>query len=314
MTRNQIVSQFLKQTDWRGWVRQPIAGDASARSYERLVNGPRSAVLMNAPPNLCGEQEHFVSMARHLRAAGLCAPEIFLWERDLGIIVMEDLGQHHFAAHLQAFPKDEYKLYKATQKVLAALQDISLPSDLIKLTPQKGASMLDVFFEWACPEASTDLRYEFQYVVEGLLRETCPDPSTLALRDFHAENLIWRPEKSGLGQVGLLDFQDAFIAPPLYDLVSLLRDARRDVNPGVLEALMPQSTNARATFSVLALQRNLRILGVFHRLAKKDNKPGYLSLLPRVVRNIQIDLEAPVAQRLKPLFLKSYDNQRVSFS
>ena len=129
----------------------------------------------------------------------------------------------------------------------------------------------------------------------------------LALRDFHAENLIWLPERDGAARVGLLDFQDAFAGHPAYDLVSLLEDARRDVAPEVREAMVTHyiagsGTDAaafRTAFATSGAQRNLRILGVFARLSMHFGKPQYVALIPRVWAHLQADLADPALADLR---------------
>ncbi len=127
------------------------------------------------------------------------------------------------------------------------------------------------------------------------------DQGSLILRDYHAENLIWLPDRTGVARVGLLDFQLAQMGQPGYDLVSLCQDARRDVRPDREAALVRrfvEETGANAAafgpaYAVLGAQRALRILGVFARLARVSEKPGYLRLLPRVWGQLQHNLGHP---------------------
>lgn len=133
----------------------------------------------------------------------------------------------------------------------------------------------------------------------------------LIQRDYHAENLLWLPEREGIERVGLLDFQDAMSGHPAYDLVSLLQDARRDVAPEVEEAMIIRyleksgfdDSSYRAAYAVLGVQRNLRILGVFARLGQDHGKPHYVDLIPRVWNHLIRDLDhpalAPVAEKLR---------------
>jgi len=129
----------------------------------------------------------------------------------------------------------------------------------------------------------------------------------LALRDFHAENIFWLPERQAPQRVGLIDFQDGLLAPPAYDLVSLLEDARRDVNPDLRSGLIARFCEKAGVendaafqnaYSVMGAQRNAKILGIFVRLAKRDNKPDYRRLIPRVknlfLRDIQGEIFAPL--------------------
>jgi len=296
--RSEFVQDWLAATEWSDWRRAPLAGDASARRYERLL-GPagQSVILMDAPVEICGSQSLFVEIAAHLTQLSLAAPEVLAWDDANGLLVLSDLGQIDFAKHLRSSPHDETELYTSTVDVLKTLQTAPPPSGLTRMTPDVGADMTGLAFEWAAKDQSHDLAANITAQIHALLTDVNPNPTVLSLRDFHAENLIWRPSKNGTGRVGLLDFQDAFITHPTYDLASLLRDARRDVNPDLLSPLISQLAGDehdvhayKRAFHVMAIQRNLRILGIFNRLAKQDGKVSYLDLIPRVWAHLQTDL------------------------
>jgi aminoglycoside/choline kinase family phosphotransferase len=133
----------------------------------------------------------------------------------------------------------------------------------------------------------------------------------LVLRDYHAENLIWLPEREGIARVGLLDFQDAVLGHPEYDLVSMLQDARRDVPDNIVRETCqhylarsgadPESFET--AYHLLGLQRNLRILGVFARLCIQAGKPHYVDLIPRVYAHVLHNLKHPKLHHLAKAFL-----------
>ncbi|MCF2906016.1 phosphotransferase [Octadecabacter sp. CECT 8868] len=287
-----------------------MTGDASARRYERLRNpSGDSVILMDAQPDVCGSQAQFVEISKHLVDIGLCAPKILNWDSSLGLMVLEDLGQIDFARHLQEHPDDERRLYDAAVDVLIELGRTPPLAGLQQMTPTVGAEMIDIGFEWAAIEKSPSLAEDIKSELTTLLSSVSPNPATLSLRDFHAENLIWRPNEIDNGSVGLLDFQDAFITHPTYDLASLLRDARRDVDPNLVDPLVERLGGGEEmflAFHVMAVQRNLRILGIFERLARRDGKIGYLDLIPRVRDHLKTDLEAPCLARLAPLVQRAF--------
>ena len=129
----------------------------------------------------------------------------------------------------------------------------------------------------------------------------------VVLRDYHAENLIWLPERSGAARVGLLDYQDALEGPPAYDLVSLLEDARRDTSAELRDAMIRQYCEATgqseaailAQSALCGAQRNLKILGLFVRLSQTAGKHAYLDLLPRVWGHLQRNLAHPALADLQ---------------
>ena len=152
---------------------------------------------------------------------------------------------------------------------------------------------------------------EFKAAWRGPLEEAAAGPQALCLRDFHAGNLMWLPARDGLGRVGLLDFQDARAGAIAYDLVSLLQDARRDLGAGLEAAMIPRYLRAspnleesafRAAYAILGAQRAVRIIGVFHRLARRDGKPGYLAHLPRVWGHLDGNLAHPALASVRDWF------------
>ena len=311
--RELRLTEWLSTTEWAAWDRHPVTGDASARRYERLI-GPndQSVIAMDAPPDICGTQKSFVDMAHHLKNIDLAAPEIFAWDEELGLLILSDLGSTDFAQHLKSTPVDEAKLYGNAANVLRKLHSAPPPIGLTKMTPDIGTGMIDLAFDWAAIDISAELRASIENELHQLLTQVDPSPNTLSLRDFHAENLIWRHDQTGTDCVGLLDFQDAFITHPTYDLASLLRDARRDVQTEMLDDLLYQLNPGanqdaqRLAFHVMAVQRNLRILGIFRRLAERDGKTRYLDFIPRVETHLRTDLSFPELAKLNTLVTRAF--------
>lgn len=292
--RDLVVSAALHETEWAGWSHEVIAGDASARRYFRLTSGSESVVVMDAPPDLCPDTPRFIEIAAWLRAGGLAAPKVLKADLPRGILVLSDLGLTDFATHLKTHPKDEATLYQAAVDVLLKLERTTPPKGLIKLTPEIGAEMIGIL----SPHYITADLTELQDCLRAAMTENLSEPDILSLRDFHAENLIWRAKLERTDRVGLLDFQDAFVAPAGYDLASLLRDARRDVSDETVAATIKHYAKmsgrdlerVQTAISTLAVQRNLRILGVFAKLACVDGKLRYLNFMARVWRHILADL------------------------
>jgi aminoglycoside/choline kinase family phosphotransferase len=158
----------------------------------------------------------------------------------------------------------------------------------------KGA---EITLAWYCnQELAAAVAAELRMQLQNL---DWSDP-VLVLRDYHAQNLIYRPEETGLDQMGQLDFQDARLGHPLYDAASLIHDARRSLAPAVahqlkqeLAANYQRADTFEHAFSTLSAQRNLRVLALFARLCLRDGKPGYLDLMPHVWDNLWRDLSHP---------------------
>ncbi|WP_322890986.1 MULTISPECIES: aminoglycoside phosphotransferase family protein [unclassified Yoonia] len=299
--RDHAIATFLAQTGHDGWQQQPVAADASGRRYLRLADGAESLILMDAPPEAGENVTPFVEIAMFLADEGLHSPAILAQDRQAGLLLLSDLGPNSVAQWLDRHPGDALQLYRASVDVLVHLATVT-PPKLAQLTPAVAGEMVAITGTHYAQRPVPDL----VAAVTRAMAELAPTPDRLALRDYHAENLIWRPERDGLARVGLLDFQDAFVAPLGYDLASLLRDARRDVAGDVCSAMVADfmaATGAGADFpaqlACLGAQRNLRILGVFARLATEKGKTRYIPMIPRVWAQLQKDLAHPALADLR---------------
>jgi aminoglycoside/choline kinase family phosphotransferase len=276
--RTKQITEFLAKTPWATWTQVNLAGDASSRRYFRLSDGENSAILMDANPKTGETTEAFTDIGQWIRSQSLCAPKVLLHNTKQGFLLLEDLGREDFAMHLAAHPTHATTLYTEATDILIQLDAAQPPKNLTIMTPEVGGEMV------------------------GMTAQ-CPIADTMALRDYHAENLIWRPGLEGTNRIGLLDYQDAFIAPRGYDLVSLLRDVRRRVDPNLGQAMSAYfiaKTGAEpSALACLAVQRNLRILGVFSRLARRDQKLRYIAMIPHIWAMIMRDLQHPALQKLQ---------------
>jgi aminoglycoside/choline kinase family phosphotransferase len=306
--RDARIAAFADGAGWGRARRHVLAGDASNRRYLRLVRDTgETAVLMDAAPGSGENIRAFLAIDRHLAALGLSAPAILAEDEVSGFILLEDLGDGVFARLVADDPDRERPLYGAAAEALTVLQGAPPPADLVRFTPERMTELARLVFDWYAPETPNTDADELTSRLREALERTTGEPTVLALRDFHAENLLWLPERAGPARVGLLDFQDAVVAHPAYDLVSLLHDARRDVTGDTQAATLRrfldltghEDKSFSAAASTLSVQRNLRILGVFARLARRDGKSGYLRLLPRVWRHLLRELERPALSAVR---------------
>ncbi|MDX1780747.1 MAG: phosphotransferase [Thalassovita sp.] len=312
--RDALSDRFLSRTDWAGAERRPLAGDASNRRYERLQRGDETAVLMDAPPEKGEDVRPFTRIARHLSGLGLSAPRILAEDADNGFLLLEDLGDDLFARVIPARPDLERPLYEAATDVLTRLHRADPPQGLAGYTPGVMTDLAALAWQWyrAGSLGKDDgSEHAFRDAFLPLLDRHAGDRSVLILRDYHAENLLWLPERSGEARVGLLDFQDAMTGHRAYDLVSLLQDARRDVPPDIEAAMIDRYVrdnrldpeSFRSAYALLGAQRNLRILGVFARLCLRDGKVHYIDLIPRVWDLLRRDLDHPALAPVRGLVL-----------
>lgn len=331
------IRGFIAANGWEAAGIEALPGDASARRYVRLVEGNRRALVMDAPrmpdgppirdgkaysqiAHIAEDVRPFVAVARRLREIGLAAPEILASDLDAGLLLTEDLGDRVFGAEV-AKGGDLARLWQLGVDALLALHaappnaHLPIGDGTFHDVPafDAGAMRIEVELlpDWylpastgapVTPAARTDFLAAWQPVLDRLLAL----PGTLLLRDYHSPNLIWLPDRPGVQRAGIIDFQDAMIGPPAYDLVSLLQDARLDVAPEIEAELLAyycgQAARAlpgfdevafRWSFAALGAQRNTKILGIFARLARRDGKPRYLAHIPRIWRYLERDLDHP---------------------
>ncbi len=299
MARAPAIAALTDRAGWgEAWLAL-LAGDASARRYFRLhrPDGQR-AVLMDAPPGSMGA---YLSMTEWLRARGFRAPEILAAEPTEGLLLIEDLGDDLLARRLEAEPELAPAAYARVTDLLAELHRHPPPDFIRPLDGPELAEQVGLFAEWYAPAAGAAALPPLGPIIARLHARLCADAAPVcALRDFHAENIFWGEPP------GLIDFQDAVAAHPAYDLVSCLQDARCDVAPEVEAACIARyvartgtdEARFRAAYALLGAQRNLRILGIFTRLAQRDGKPRYLAFMPRVWDAVQRDLAHPALAEL----------------
>lgn len=307
----RIVS-IARLTHRAGWAEArivPLAGDASARRYFRLIDEDRDdggrAVLMDAAPGSCGP---YVAMTQWLRHRDFGAPAILATNEPEGLLLIEDLGDDLVARVLEETPALAPRIYGRLTDLLVDLHRHGPPDHLLRLDGAELAHQVGLFAEWYPAAAGTPgLGAGVAETLRTLHVKLCEDLApVLGLRDFHAENILWRDT----APLGLLDFQDAVITHPAYDLVSALQDARRDIAPEIEAAELARyiaatgrdETGFRAAYALLGAQRSLRIMGIFTRLCLRDAKPRYLAFMPRVWQMIQRNLAhpalAPLAREL----------------
>jgi N-acetylmuramate 1-kinase len=341
----KAIEKLLNQTGWADAKRQFMLGDASVRAYERLTRGqhsenPESAILMIAPTRpdgppvrygkpysaiarLAEDVKPFVAMANGLAAEGYSAPAIRGMDLKTGLLLTEDLGDA--TVLVDGVPDPDR--YMVAAELLADLHGRDLADRLPvsgdiehRIPPYDLDALLievELMLDWYLPHRgktglSATARGQFVNAWKAVLTELVMAPRTWVLRDYHSPNLMWLPDREGLKRIGLIDFQDAVMGHPAYDVASLAQDARVDLPDGLELRLVGHYARLRkaadpdfsmATFardySVMGAQRATKILGIFARLDRRDGKPGYLKHLPRIEANVLKCLAHPALADLK---------------
>jgi tRNA threonylcarbamoyl adenosine modification protein YjeE len=274
VARLEALRQFLSEAGYADAIRQRMAGDASTRSYARLVRDDGVVILMNSPRrpdgppvyegksysaavHLAEDVKPFVAIADGLRERGFSAPVIRHADLDSGFLITEDFGSAGFIEGDP--PRPIAGRYQMAIDTLAALHCQALP-EILPLpqqttytipTLETDALLVEagLMLEWYLPdrgvEPTDDMRAEFVTMWRDLLARPAAAEKTWVMRDFHSPNLIWLDERPDIAKVGIIDFQDAVLGPAAYDLVSLAQDARIDVPEQFELALLARYIRAR---------------------------------------------------------------------
>ncbi len=299
------LNDFLESHGWAAARVAPVAGDASFRRYFRIASATRGkAILMDAPPPH-EDPRPFIHIAQYLNGYQFRAPEIFATDLTHGFVLLEDFGDRRMREHLDAHPEDEVAVYRAAIDAIVRLS-ATPPAQTQPYDMATYMHEVQLLSEWYMPAMGLDFDSgEFDRMWAQALAPLSDYQKVTVLRDYHAENIMLLDD----GQQGMIDFQDALVGHPAYDLVSLLQDARRDVSPA-LEAEMrayyhetaQPDADFDAHYALLGAQRNTKIIGIFTRLWKRDGKERYLSFLPRMWGLLERDLAHPDLALVKHWF------------
>jgi aminoglycoside/choline kinase family phosphotransferase len=317
--REVLIRDFLTAQGWDEADRRLLAGDASFRRYDRLVMNGRPAVLMDAPPPM-ENVAPFVKIGRLLHGMGFSAPEILAVDQPNGFVLLEDLGDDTYTRLLNA-GHAEAPLYSLAVDALIELHR-RLPVEALAALPEfddaRALREVSLVLDWYWPAihgapVAEDIRRDFEAAWRQVLPNRRAVPDSMALFDFHVDNMLLLPGRSGIKACGLLDFQDAVRAPITFDLVSLLEDVRRSVPPALMAAMIDRYLAANpqlkredfmTAYAIIGAQRNTRIAGTFARLLKRDGKPAYQRFMPRVWELIALDLSSPALAPVAAWFEK----------
>ena len=313
------AQKFLSENNLTNCQIKKIAGDASFRSYYRIFYQEKTFILMFAPPTH-EDIKPFIKIDEILVNNGFCAPKILAKNIDLGFILLEDFGDETYSKSLQKNIADEYFLYEKACDALIEIHKIPLKNiDALHYNHATLFREVMLFIDWYLPfknhQISLQQKQDYKFYWIELFDKLSKNNQALVLRDYHADNLMVLNNENGFKAVGLLDFQDALIGSRAYDLLSLLEDARRDVDEKnkqkLFDYFISKANYKRKDFlvdyEIISLQRNIKILGIFARLSLRDGKNHYINFIPRVKGFVEerIDKTNLISPQFKN-FLKVY--------
>lgn len=296
-----------------------LASDMSLRRYYRLSAAKR--VLMDAP--FPENPKQFIEIARYLQECGLRAPSILEHCLDNGFVLLEDFGDHTFTTILKNSIERETELYQTSIDVLKHLhqQAKKQPAFIPSYTIENLLTEAEVFIDWYWQAAkgtpvSQLIKKEFLNAWRHAFEQLPETPQSMVLRDYHVDNLMIIDDQAGIHQesiknCGLLDFQDALWGSVVYDVVSLLEDARRDISPNLVAQMwalflkdIPESHHQdyRTAATILGAGRHTKVIGVFVRYAMRHGKKDYLNHLPRLWKYLEKSLMTPELAHVKAWF------------
>jgi aminoglycoside/choline kinase family phosphotransferase len=314
--------RFLKESiNHDDLIVQPLPSDASPRKYERITSPKGKFILMDASKDK-NSVEPFIKVAEFLHQKGYSAPQIFAKEKELGLLLLEDLGEQSYASVLAGLDKEtERKLYKKAIDLLLSMHNneaihaIDVPSYNQESLLEEAILLLDWYFPVLTGSSiAENLRQEYIQAWKKIFNSLHYAEECFVLRDYHIDNLIWMEDREGVGKVGLLDFQDAVKGSYAYDVVSLLEDARRDVDVEIANEMLEYYISQigkldrrkfLSDYKILGIQRSCKIIGIFTRKASRDNDSRYLKHLPRLWKYIKRNIDHPILEPLKIWFQNS---------
>lgn len=307
---------FLARHGWDKAEVVSLPSDASFRQYHRLQDGAHKALLMDAPPDK-EDIGAYVMIARHLDSLGLSAPRILALDQEQGFAIIEDFGDSTYTRLLNG-GAEPLPLYELAIDALVALHrrndavSVDAPRYSVDVLLEEAA----LFPDWYLPAMTGQIteptvRQSYLDAWRDVFASAPVDSDTLVLRDYHVDNLMLLDDREGASRAGLLDFQDAVIGHPAYDLVSLLEDARRDVSEDLTQTMQDRyqralpdraETTLGPWYAILGAQRHAKVAGIFVRLYVRDGKAIYLHHIPRVMRMLDRNLDKPGLSPVKTWF------------
>ena len=310
----------------------PISSDASFRRYFRITTSKldHTLILMDSPPEKEPLQK-FLSRAEIFNELKIAIPTIYSRNSLMGFLIIEDFGDTTLLKKISE-NKDPTTLLISAIDILLKIGDEykkkrnTMDRKVNTFSKKILLEELDLFRNWYVgTHLDQKSRYfpvhNFQTFTDSLISSMLREPQTLIHRDFHSKNLMYLNKSN---KIGVIDFQDALVGPITYDLVSLLKDAYTDYSQDVENACLRyffekiaerqlvkgSFESFKTSYDYTAIQRNLKIIGIFCRLKYRDNKDNYMRYLKKLnQRTLAISENYSELQFITDFFRGIYDNR-----
>lgn len=278
----------------------PVSGDASFRKYYRINQQNSSYIVMDAPPQN-ENAELFSQVSLAFAQAGINVPTVIDADFDNGFLLLSDLGDTQLISLLKSDKQQD--ILENALDVLFKLQKQG-GQHILELPPYSNEKLLnemqlfDTWFVRSLLGIELDLQQQKQLLklYQLLIDSANKQAKTWVHRDYHSRNLMYQQN-----QIGVIDYQDAVYGPITYDLASLLKDCYIRYDNALIEKLLSNyhqrllneemiTTDVESfmrEFEWMALQRHIKVLGIFARLSIRDNKIGFLADLPLVFAYVE---------------------------
>ena len=276
-----------------------LAGDASNRKYFIIKSQNIDRVLMY--DNNSESLKKFVKIS-NLLSDKVTVPKIFLKLKENNILIIENFGEKKFSNIVNK--TNQNSLYLLATDALIHVHKQKFNYNLDFYDENKFTNESNLFFEWFLQEDNSlkdKLKINFNNEFKSFINLLKKIPKVFIHRDYHVDNLFFIENKDKHFSCGWIDYQDALIGPCVYDLVSLTQDARIDVDTKLERKIINyylksfgniDRTEFEICYKVVAIQRHLKVLGIFKRLAVRDNKNNYLVHIPRVIKMLKKNLSS----------------------
>ncbi len=304
---SSAASNFLEKNNLNKLSVTALKNDASKRRYFKLNNYRKNVLLMDSSLEK-KTISNFILISNWLIKKKFSAPSIYLKDKARGLLLLEDFGPTKFSIILKKNKNKKLYYYKKAIDTLIDLSKQKPPNFLKPYDKKTYIRELNLFLVWHLNYKNNNKRInEWNAIWKCLLKKIDKSSTSIVLRDYHIDNIFYLAKRKKIKNIGLIDYQDALIGHPSYDLVSLLQDVRTFISQKDREYLYNYYLSKRKynlkefrqTYLILGTQRLIKIIGIFKRLYLQENNKTYMKFLPRTFKLLLENLQDPILSDLK---------------